>query len=277
MNNKYDLIDDQVSESFWAYHAGMADGDGSFKTHKGKNPYYQLGLVDKNIIKELANLYDVKIGKCKKGKKKHKQKYVVSVCGKNYKHFIQKIYPSLIEKRDVIKKVMKEQDIEIIKKPDYRYAILNVSNNQLAWLAGYFDAEGCLTFSPRYNKKSKNYNFSSRISFTSTNLKVLRYVKRLMNRVFNRGNNKHTFKIVPKTVWKDRTFNEAPCWDLVCSQMAKTHLFSKIYQPIIKVKRKIEKMNRLINYGEFCAHMKWRFGKFNFKKNDELREKWLKK
>ena len=92
MNNKYDLIDDQVSESFWAYHAGMADGDGSFKTHRGKNPYYQLGLIDKNIIKELANLYDVKIGKCKKGKKKHKQKYVVSVCGKNinilYKKFI---------------------------------------------------------------------------------------------------------------------------------------------------------------------------------------------
>ena len=275
--NKYNLIDDQVNESFWAYHAGMADGDGSFKISKGKYPYYQLSLIDKNIIKELADLYKVTITKLKKQKKKHNQRYVVSICGKNYRHFIQKIYPSLIEKRDVIKKIMKEQDIEIIKNPDYRYTALNVSNNQLAWLAGYFDAEGCIIFDHRYNKKSKNYTFYTRVTLTSTNLKVLRYAKRLMNRVFNRSNNKHAFKIVPKTVWKDRTFNEAPCWDLVCSQMAKTHLFSKIYQPIIKVKRKIKKMDRLINYGEFCADMKWNFGKINFKKNEELRQRWLKK
>ena len=277
MNNKYDLIDDQVNESFWAYHAGMADGDGCFNTTKKKYPYYQLSLIDKNIIKELADLYEVTITKHKKQKKKHNQRYIVSLCGKNYRHFIQKIYSSLIEKRDVIKKVIEEQDIEIIKKPNYRYDILNVSNNQLAWLAGYFDAEGCISFDHRYDKKSKKYNFRSRISLTSTNLKVLRYAKRVMNRVFNKRNDKHTFRIVPKTVWKDRTFNEAPCWDLVCCQMAKVHLFAKIYQPIIKVKRKIKKMDRLINYGEFCANMKWTFGKINFKKNEDLRQRWLKK
>ena len=65
---KIDAMMDQVT-GFWAYHAGMADGDGSFKTPKGRNPYYQLSLIDKNIIKELANLYDVKLGKVKKKKK----------------------------------------------------------------------------------------------------------------------------------------------------------------------------------------------------------------
>ena len=114
--DKYTRIDarmDQVT-GFWAYHAGMADGDGSFKTTKGKNPYYQLSLIDKNIIKELANLYDVKLGKVKKKKKKHKQQYIVSICGDNFKHFIQRIYPSLIEKRYVVKKIMKEHNIKRI-------------------------------------------------------------------------------------------------------------------------------------------------------------------
>ena len=68
-SNKYNLIDDQVGESFWAYHAGMADGDGCFQSIKGKYPYYQLTLIDKNIIKELANLYGVTITKPKKKKK----------------------------------------------------------------------------------------------------------------------------------------------------------------------------------------------------------------
>ena len=238
--DKYTRIDammDQVP-GFWAYHAGMADGDGSFRIKKS---IYQLSLIDKNIIKELAKLYNVKITKPKKIKK-HKQQYLVSLCGDNFKHFVQKIYPSLIEKRDIVRNIMKEKNIKIIIEPDYRYSVFNVTNSQLAWLAGYFDAEGCICFAPYYNKNSKNYNFTSSIIFTSTNLKVLRYVKKLMNRVFNRNSDKKVFRIQPKTKWKKRPYNEAPCWDLICSQMTKTHLFSKIYQPIIKVKRKIKKI-----------------------------------
>ena len=33
-DTKYDLIDNKVDEFFWAYHAGMADGDGCFKFNK---------------------------------------------------------------------------------------------------------------------------------------------------------------------------------------------------------------------------------------------------
>ena len=66
-----------------------------------------------------------------------------------------------------------------------------------------------------------------------------------MNHVFNRNADKNVFKIVPKTKWKDRPYNEAPCWEHGLFSNIKTHLFSKIYQPIIKVKRKIKKMDRL--------------------------------
>ena len=60
--NRIDAMMDQVP-GFWAYHAGMADGDGSFKI---KQNIYQLSLIDKNIIKELSKLYGVKITKPKK-------------------------------------------------------------------------------------------------------------------------------------------------------------------------------------------------------------------
>ncbi len=37
--DKYDRIDNLVDESFWMYHAGMADGDGCFK-YKTKKKLY---------------------------------------------------------------------------------------------------------------------------------------------------------------------------------------------------------------------------------------------
>ena len=59
-DTKYTKIDDLVNESFWAYHAGMADGDGCITTGKErKKEYlrYRLKLCDKNIIEEII-FYD---------------------------------------------------------------------------------------------------------------------------------------------------------------------------------------------------------------------------
>ena len=46
-----------------------------------------LSLIDKNIVKELADLYGVIIGKPKNKKSNHKQKYIVNLCRDNAKHF----------------------------------------------------------------------------------------------------------------------------------------------------------------------------------------------
>ena len=97
-DTKYDLIDNKVDEFFCSYHAGMADGDGSFKFNK-KSLCYQLSLIDKNIIKELSDLYGTKLGKVKKYKPHHRQAYVVSLSSKNAEHFYKKVYPYLIEKQ----------------------------------------------------------------------------------------------------------------------------------------------------------------------------------
>jgi len=59
-DTKYDLIDNKVDEFFWAYHAGMADGDGCFKFNK-KSLCYSLNLIDKNIIEAGAATLDKKV------------------------------------------------------------------------------------------------------------------------------------------------------------------------------------------------------------------------
>jgi len=223
---KYDVIDQSVHPQFWAYHAGMADGDGSFKKTKSSIAY-TLSLIDRNIVKELSDLYNVKLCKAKKKKPKHNQRYVVNLCGNNAKHFYRKVYPHLIEERDKVKQQAKAIGLKIVREP--------VSfNDKLCWLAGYFDAEGCASMQTNYDKKVNKYYFKFRIRFTSTELKVNRYVKRMLNAVFGRNNVKPIATLFKKTKWKDRPYNEKDCWDVNISQAAKVHLFSKVFLPVIK-------------------------------------------
>ena len=264
---KYDVIDQSVHPQFWAYHAGMADGDGSFKKTKSSIAY-TLSLIDRNIIKELSDLYNVKLCKAKKKKPKHNQRYVVNLCGNNAKHFYKKVYPHLIEERDKVKEQAKTIGLKLVRG--------SVSfNDKLCWLAGYFDAEGCASMQTNYDKKVDKYYFKFRIRFTSTELKVNRYVKRMLNAVFGKNSVKPVATLFKKTKWKDRPYNEKDCWDVNISQAAKVHLFSKVFLPVIKCKRKIKKFKRIIDYAKFCAHMKWTFGCWNFKTNNRMRNKWL--
>ena len=266
---KYDIIDQSVHPQFWAYHAGMADGDGSFQIRRKSNSiYYVLSLIDKNIVKELADLYGVNICKPKNKKSNHKQKYIVNLCGSNAKHFYNKVYPYLIEKRDQVEKQAKMAGLKLESKTT------NI-NYKLCWLAGYFDAEGSVSMQKMYDKKTKNYYFKFRLRFTSTDLKVNRYVRRLLNTIFNRNGKKPMANLVKKTKWKKRPYNEKDCWDVSVSQAAKVHLFSKVFLPTIKCKRKKEKFKRIIDYAKFCARMKWTFGCWNFKTNNKIRQRWL--
>ena len=267
---KYDVIDQSVHPQFWAYQAGMADGDGSFQMkRKGKCITYVLSLIDKNIVKELSDLYNVKLCKPKSKKSHHKQRYIVNLCGSNARHFYNKVYPYLIEKRDVVKKYAKAVDLKLEDGP-------TSINYKLCWLAGYFDAEGSVSMQASYDKKTKKYYFKFRLRFTSTDLKVNRYVRRLLNTVFNRNGTKPMANLFKKTKWKIRPYNEKDCWDVTVTQAVKVHLFSKVFLPTIKCKRKKDKFKRIIDYAKFCAHMRWTFGSHNFKTNDRIRKRWLK-
>ena len=126
-DTKHTRMDDLVDESFWAYHAGMADGDGCITS----DFTYSLNLVDRNVIEEIANLYKVSITKVIRRKKCHQQMYRCSLYSNNAKHFISRIAPYLIEKRKSTAELCKKFNVEI-EEPS------TDPNLRFAWLAGYF-------------------------------------------------------------------------------------------------------------------------------------------
>ena len=265
-DTKYTKIDVLVDEYFWAYHAGMADGDGCITIKEKKYLYYALTLCDRNVIEEIANLYKVSITKVKKKKKHHKQLYKCSLHSTNSKHFVSRIAPYLIEKKRYAASLCKKFNVEI-KKPSTDL------NLRFAWLTGYFDAEGHVRMRKTYDKRSKNYCFDIRLRFTSTNILVLRFIRKLINKYFNSNREKSIINLFSKGTVKG---NRKKGWDLEVSQTAKVHLFAKVFEPMVKIKRKKETFKRIINYAHFCAWQKWQFGRINFKKNTELRKRWLK-
>ena len=262
---KYDVIDQKVDDSFWAYHAGMADGDGTFRSKD--RIFYCLGLIDKNIIKEISDLYNVKL--CTQKKPKGYQKfYRVSLVSDNAKHFYSKVMPYLIEKRKEVKDTCKKYNIKIDDaKP------INLTQ-RLNWLCGYFDAEGHVAMRTIRHKKYNTHTFSFKLKFTSCSKLTLRYVRRLLNTIFNRNGEKTIARLYKKF---DKRENRKQCYDLELRQMQKIHLFARVFYPHIKVKRKKDKFKKICGYSDICAHLKWRFGKINFKTNTKMRERWLKR
>ena len=264
---KYDVINQKVDDSFWAYHAGMADGDGCFYEMSDTRLYYNLGLIDKNIIKEISDLYGVKL--CvEKRSKGHKKFYRSSLSGKNVRHFYSKVAPYLIEKNKKVKELCRKHKIKIDDVKPISLA------QRLNWLCGYFDAEGHVAMRIVRNEKHDTHTFNFKLRFTSCSKFTLRYVRHLLNAVFNRNGKKSIASLYKKS---DKRKNRKQCYDLEVRQAQKIHLFARIFHPNIKVKRKKDKFKKICNYSDICAHLKWTFGKINFKTNTKMRERWLKK
>ena len=59
------------------------------------------------------------------------------------------------------------------------------------------------------------------------------------------------------------------------SKTIKIFVFGKVFKDIIKIKRKQDKFSKLIDYGNFCAKYKFKFGKVNFAKDKKRRDRWL--
>ena len=264
--NKYHKIDESVEHDFWIYHAGMADGDGSFGIYD-----YRLSLIDLNIIKELADLYGVKITRHKKEKEHHNFRYMVRLSKEDYVHFLTKVGPWLVEKRKDIGHILKHKNIQI-DRPDVGNRSL--LNRRLVWMIGYFDAEGMVGMSTKWDKRMDKYYFEMAIKFTSTNIFVLRYLRKIMNMLFNKNNkSKRMWVIREKMVPKKAHHKQG--YDLRLRDMSKIHIFCKVFQPYIRIKRKIDKMQRIINYARFCAIQRWTFGRIDFNKNKKMRDRWL--
>ena len=273
-DSRHNAIDKAVEEDFWAYHAGMADGDGCVRIQKSRNDSfnYALELVDKNIVEELSSLYGVTLSvrDPKKSKRKDRftikrqKSYYVNLCGQNAIHFIQKIYPYMIEKRRIVESIAKLKKFNLNKFKVHQGAMLY-------WLAGYFDAEGSIVFNHKaYIKAKKTYGTTVALRWVTTDYKVARYVRKLTNRLFRGKSHKPVV-----TISKNSKNRKKPIYAVVMGQAIKIFIFGKVFKDIIKIKRKQDKFLKLIDYGNFCAKYKFRFGKVDFAKNKNRRNKWL--
>ena len=251
-------VDDTRNGRFYAHFYEISD----------TRPYYSLGLIDKNIIKEISDLYGVKL--CvEKRSKGHKKFYRSSLSGKNVRHFYSKVAPYLIEKNKKVKELCRKHKIKIDDVKPISLA------QRLNWLCGYFDAEGHVAMRIARNEKSNTHNFNFKLRFTSCSKFTLRYVRYLLNTVFNRNGKKSTIASLYKK--PDKRENRKQCYDLEVRKAQKVHLFARVFHPNIKVKRKIDKFKKICSYSDLCAHLKWTFGQINFKTNTKMRERWLKK
>tara|TARA_R100000005_G_C4938971_1_gene164433 strand:- start:40 stop:912 length:873 start_codon:yes stop_codon:yes gene_type:complete len=272
-DSRHHAIDKAVEEEFWAYHAGMADGDGHFRIIKRDNSFsYSLELVDKNVVEELSSLYGVTLSVRDPKKSKRKDRFVVKrqksyyvhLCGQNAIHFIQKIYPYMIEKRRVVENIAKIKKFNLNKFKVHQGAMFY-------WLAGYFDAEGSIIFNHKaYIKDKKTYGMRIALRWVTTDYKVARYVRKLTNRWFSKKSDKPVVTISKST--KNR---KKPLYAVVMSKTIKIFVFGKVFKDIIKIKRKQDKFSKLIDYGNFCAKYKFKFGKVNFAKDKKRRDRWL--
>ena len=176
-------IMDKFTEDDRAYYAGMIDGDGAIvfiqpkdRPNKKLRVILELKEVNAEPVVELANLFDASIRRkiyydtntdtkpslvCELGR-------VKSIL------FLFMIYPYLLEKKLTAKSILQQSGC-----PDEH--LTNDKQFSYAYLAGYTDAEGCITFKLRHQKGWKgkgitsNYNCSYRL--TSNNFGHLAYLK----------------------------------------------------------------------------------------------------
>ena len=270
-NEKYGAIENSVDEEFWAYHAGMADGDGCIRNRKGVISY-TLELIDKNIIEEITNLYNSKLSVRDPANSNRKDRFIVkrqksyytTLSGSNVIHFFKNIYPYMIEKRRIIEKIAEEKGFELQKIKVRQGAML-------IWLAGYFDAEGTIIFNHKYyDKNKKTYMMDVQLKWSTTNYMVARYVRKLMNKWFNFKKDEPIVFLYKNNRGKNKTM-----YQVVMNRAIKIYIFGKVFKDMIKIQRKKDKFLKLIDYANFCVQYKFRFGNVNFAKNKERRDKWL--
>tara|TARA_R100001079_G_scaffold1962_2_gene1623 strand:+ start:428 stop:1315 length:888 start_codon:yes stop_codon:yes gene_type:complete len=179
----YNDILDKFTTDERAYYAGMIDGDGCISYAKRKNRpgkrlkiVLELKEVNAEPLAELANIFDLSVRrKIYYDTNTNTKPSLMCEFGKaKAEIFLVMIYPHLLEKKMLVKNIL----------TDLKYPAEYLTNDKqfsYAYLAGYTDAEGCITFKLRHQKGWKgkgitsNYNCSYRL--TSNNFGHLAYLK----------------------------------------------------------------------------------------------------
>ena len=257
--------------NIFAYIAGYFDGDGCFYIgkvfHKDVKRFKyrkqiiisttNISIID--ILKKHFNCYVSKHSK-RPGDEKWKTQYNVCIKSDSMLYFIGCIYEFLIEKRteaDIFIKFMNTKDKETrdslikemkIQKHETNLVIkaekqlLNdiipskkISLYELNYLAGFIDAECCLSIQRYYSKNSINYTYKAVLRLNNTKAPIFKWlVSRIGGSVIFIDRKTKNIKHRNQFVWR-----------LISNPLKE--ILIKIY-PFIKQKKKICKC--LISFNE---------------------------
>ena len=233
---------------FWSYHAGLADGDGSF-LNKKKGMSYKLKLCDLAPVKSLADAYGASISKITFSQKKYTTVYCVTLYGNRADHFAAMVCPMLSEKRKFVTKLLnkKYKNYHPVKIP------MNKDNIglHLSYIAGFFDAEGSVKCSLKHKKKKYKNGYKyhpeivTTVKMTNTELSVLKKIQQfLTSPPFNWTKNQlKIYSHLPK----GKKLNGEPFkikYDLHCNAGKGTTLMA-ILEPMIMIPRKKKSIKTL--------------------------------
>ena len=241
-------LEENYHSNFWSYHAGLADGDGSF-LNRQKGMSYKLKLCDLAPVKSLADAYGASISKITFSQKKYTTVYFVTLYSDRADHFAAMVCPMLSEKRKLVTKLLnkKYKNYHPVKIP------MNKDNIglHLSYIAGFFDAEGSVKCSLKHKKKKYKNGYKyhpeivTTVKMTNTELSVLKKIQQfLTSPPFNWTKNQlKIYSHLPK----GKKLNGEPFkikYDLHCNAGKGTTLMA-ILEPMIMIPRKKKSIKTL--------------------------------
>ena len=236
-------IDDLMDDGFWGFQAGMADGDGYFYKNRLR---YGLSLTDIGPIKQLSDLYGTTITRQEHADEKLSDSFTTILDGNRALHFMLKVCPYLIEKREKVTELIN------MKIPEYHPPKIPMNIDtwsiHMGYLAGAMDAEGTVNCYPTKFHSSKNPGPYMRhfMKITNTNLRFLKKIQRfLMTLPF-----KWTTKDVPIRTRprKQKKYNGELCktaYDLEFNRKTQG-IMASMLMPLLQIKRKRHNLQKFL-------------------------------
>jgi hypothetical protein len=112
------------------------------------------------------------------------------------------------------------------------------NQQEIQWFSGFFEGEGCQTFSLRKSRGLDNslYIIEPKISISNTEKSAIDICKTLMNELY----------IIPNT-WVDKRKDKLPCYTLEINKADSIEVFTRKLKPFIECDRE-----RLVIFNKFC-------------------------
>ena len=152
----------------WAYHAGWADGDGSFS-----NRVYCLKITEENPVYNLANIFSTSVVLSTPEKRPghgnpSNPRKLTQLSSKRAFYFVNKVMTFIIEKRKQCYKILEKYNVS----KRYPYLMFD-EKTFISYLTGFSEAEGT------FYCTEKNSHFG--IAIPNSNLKLLKYLSKWLD------------------------------------------------------------------------------------------------